>query len=99
MQQLKRAPARRCRIAEINPEKDIRVRVLGKVIDKAEDVIIIDDGTGKMEVVAENPDVEIGHNAFIFARILPLENGYEARAEMIRPAAELDVETYRKVFG
>ena len=99
MQQFKRASARRCRISEIVPEKDMRVRIFGRVIDRMEDMVVVDDGTGRIEVVAENPQAETGDMVLIFARILPLESGYEARAEMVQKAEGMDVGLYRKVFG
>ena len=47
-------PAIPRKISDINPEKDIRVRLLGRVIDKSDNTIIIDDGSGKAEIIVEN---------------------------------------------
>lgn len=99
MQQFKRAPARRCRISDIVPEKDMRVRIFGKLIDRTEDTMVVDDGTGRLDVVTENPQAETGDMVLVFARILPLESGYEARAEMVQKADGMDIGLYRKVFG
>ncbi|MBI4170399.1 MAG: replication protein RepA, partial [Candidatus Aenigmarchaeota archaeon] len=44
--QFKRAPAVYRKIAEIMPEKDIHVRLLGRVIGKSDGIVVIDDGTG-----------------------------------------------------
>ncbi|MBI2579799.1 MAG: hypothetical protein HYW27_02765 [Candidatus Aenigmarchaeota archaeon] len=99
MEQFKRAAARRCKISDIKPEKDIRVRIFGKVIDRMDDMLVIDDGTGKIEMITENPAAETGSSVFAIARILPLESGYEARAELVNGAPGLDAELYRKVFG
>lgn len=99
MDQFKRASARRCKISEIKPEKDIRVRVFGRLIDRTDDMIVIDDGTGKLEIVADSPPPETGHQVFAVARILPLESGFEARLELLQDASGLDADAYRKVFG
>ena len=51
--QFKRAAAVSKNISDINPEKDIRVRILGRVIDRGEGVIVVDDGFSKAEIVTD----------------------------------------------
>jgi len=98
-QQFKRAPAARRRISDIVPEKDIRVRIFGKVIDRMDDILVVDDGTGRIEIIAENPQAKTGEMVTAFARILPLESGYEARLEMVQSAEGMDIGLFRKGFG
>ncbi len=94
----RRAPATPRRISEINPEKDIRVRLLGRVIGKDNGAIIIDDGTGKAEVIAESQDADVNDLVRVFTRVLPLEEGFELRAELIQKMNGLDIDLYRNVM-
>lgn len=93
----RRAPATPRRISEINPEKDIRVRLLGRVIGKDNGTLIIDDGTGKAEVIAENQDADVNDLVRVFTRVLPLEEGFELRAELLQKMNGLDVDLYKKI--
>ena len=88
------------KIGDIDPERDIRVRILGRVIDKAEGVIIVDDGSSKAEIIAEEFDaIDVDDVVRAFCRVLPLEQGYELRAEIIQKLNNLDMELHRKVYG
>ena len=98
-QKFKRAPAVYRRIADINPETDIRVRLLGRVIGQADGTLVIDDGTGRADVVAEDMEAAANEMVRVFARVLPLENGFELRAELIQKMDKLDLGLYNKVFG
>ncbi|MBI2076398.1 MAG: hypothetical protein HYT72_04075 [Candidatus Aenigmarchaeota archaeon] len=93
----RRAPATPRRISEINPEKDIRVRLLGRVIVKDNGTLIIDDGTGKAEIIVENQDADINDLVRVFTRVLPLEEGFELRAELIQKMNGLDIDLYKKI--
>ena len=99
--QYRRLPALPKKISEINPEKDIRVRILGKVIDKTDGVIVVDDGSSKADIVTTDLDVNvnIGDTIRVFTRVLPLEEGFELRAEIIQDMTKLDIDLYKKVEG
>lgn len=97
--QFKRAPAVYRKIAEIEPEKDIRVRLLGRVIGKSDGMAVIDDGTGRADIVTEEFSADTNDIVRIFARVLPLETGYELRAELVQKMDKLDLELYEKIFG
>ena len=93
----KRSPSVYRSVKDIDPEKDSRVRLLGKVVNKKDDLLFLDDGTGTAEIVMMNDfDVAIGETVRIFCRVLPLEDGYELRGEVIQKMDSLDVELYKK---
>ena len=97
--QYRRFPAVPRKITDINPEKDIRVRILGTVIDKQNGTVVIDDGTAKVEIITEQDLSGINNSDVVrvFCRVLPLETGYELRAEIIQNMNGLDMELYRKI--
>lgn len=105
-----RAPAVARTLGDINPETDIRVRLLVRVIDKTVSGVIAEDAppapassvpAPQTEVVLE-PDVlaalEPDDIVRIFARVLPLESGFELRGELVQDMNGLDFESYKKIF-
>ena len=101
--QFRRMPAVSRKIADINPEKDIRVRLLGRVIDKYDGTIVVDDGTAKAEIVVEDTnvkfdDIKSGDLIRVFARVLPLETSYELRAEIVQDMNGMDMELHKKIM-
>lgn len=91
----KRLPAKERLISEVLPN-DIRVRILGTVIDKSEDSIILDDGSGRLEILTEVQSAEAGKMVRVVTRILPMTGGFEARAECVQDMTGFDVELYRR---
>jgi len=86
------------KIIDIDPSKDVRVRIFGNVIDKKEGAIVVDDGSMKAEIVLdESLNIKIGSFVRVFTRILPLEKGYELRAEIVQNMENVDPILYKKV--
>lgn len=99
--QYKRFPAVPRKIKDINPEKDIRVRILGRIIDKYNGTIVVDDGLAKAEIIVEEKFDSVNTNDIvrIFCRVLPLETGYELRSEIIQDMKDMDMDLYKKIYG
>ncbi len=97
--QFRRLPATLVKISEINPEKNIRVSIFGRIIDKSDGVIVVDDGSTKAEIFEAETSVDINGLVRIFARVLPLEDRYELHAEIIQDMNSLDLGLYKKVYG
>ncbi len=91
----KRLPAKEKLVSEIL-QNDIRVRILGTVIDKNESSIIVDDGSGRLEIMMEGQNPEMGKMVRVVTRILPMTGGFEARAECVQDMTGFDVELYRR---
>lgn len=93
----RRLPAIEKRIADIHPESDVRIRILGTIIDTNQNSIVLDDGSGKIEIYfEEQPEVRNGQLVRIVTRILPLIDGFECRGELIQNLNGFDLELYRK---
>mgnify|MGYP001596392462 CR=1 FL=1 len=86
-------------IAGIRPE-DIRVRILGTVIDKNADAtrLVLDDGTGRIDVVSDTPlQGELNQMVRVFGRVIPLENGVELQGEITQDMSQLDLVLLEKL--
>lgn len=97
----RRLPSKEKRISDIKPD-DIRVSVTGTVIDKQDDgVVVIDDGTGKVNVTFDDPEVlksvELNQLVRILGRVMPVENGFELQGEVAQDMSKLDLELKKRV--
>ena len=96
----KRAAATEKPISEISADKDIRVRILGTILDASEGTILIDDGTGKAEVqfdtVEETANLQRGQMVRVVARVLPLIEGFALRGEAVQDMSGIDLQLYKR---
>lgn len=94
---LKRLPAVEKTISDIDPKNDVRVRITGTVIDSSDNSIVIDDGSGKVEVLFEKPTTYLREGQFIrvVTRILPLIDGFECKGEVIQNMDNFDLSLYK----
>jgi len=94
---MKRLPAVERTISNIDPQKDIRVRITGTVIDAKGNTIMIDDGSGQVNVLFEKPDTYIKEGQFIriVTRVLPNIDGFECRGEAVQSLENFDIKLYK----
>lgn len=96
----KRAASVEKHIADIAPDKDIRVRILGTILDVSEGTILIDDGTAKAEVqfdtTEETAGLERGQPVRVIARVLPLIDGFALRGEAVQTLADFDMQLFKR---
>jgi len=94
----RRLPGIEKSIDSIRPESDVRVRLTGTVIDISGNSLVIDDGTGKIEIVFEDqPSVNIGQLVKVVTRVLPLIDGFQCRGEALQNITGFDMGLYKKV--
>lgn len=98
----RRSPALYKKISEINPESDIRVRLLGRAVEKTPNGILLDDvldGSQKEIIIDEEilDNINSGDFIRIFARVLPLESGFDLKAELIQDMSGLNIDLYKKI--
>lgn len=99
-QQQRRAPARPKNIEDIEPQSDIRVRIIGTVLSKDQDSIKIDDGTGSVETFLDEEDleeIEDSERVRVFGRVLPTPDSFEIQGEIVQSLEGLDPELYDRV--
>lgn len=97
----KRAPARPKKIDEIDPRQDIRVRINATVIEKGNDSVVVDDGSGKTEVFLDNEVIEGLEEkkmVRIIGRVLPTPDSFEVQGEIVQSLKDVDMELYEKVM-
>ena len=93
----RRLPSVEKNIADIQSESDVRVRLIGTVIDNTPNSIIIDDGTGKLEVFfGEELNIKQGQLVRVITRILPLIDGFECRGEAVQILNDFNLKLYKK---
>ncbi len=99
----RRLPAIEKEIKGIDPKKDIRVRILGTVIGLNSGSIMIDDGTGRAEIIFQDtPNLKQGEIIKVITRILPVDGGFQCRGECIQTLDGLDINLYKeskKIIG
>lgn len=96
----RRLPAIEKSINDIDSAHDVRVRILGTILDTSEDTILIDDGTAKTEVIFENEQmvagIRNGEMVRVVARVLPLIDGFALRGEVVQRLEDFDIGMYKR---
>lgn len=89
------------KISEINPETDFRVKIIGFVVDKKDDTIVLDDGSGKVRVFIDIPEmrdkISIHQFLAVFGSIIPSSNTFEIKANVVQDLTGLDINLYKRV--
>jgi hypothetical protein len=93
-------PARDRRISEIKLG-DERVRVVGLVVDKRDAEFTLDDGSGQITVLFDDPalgeGISVGSKVRVFGMPLSAGDVRELRAEIVQKVDRLDLELYEEV--
>ncbi len=94
---IRRVPSVFRNIADIKPE-DIRISIVGTIVGKEGDFIVIDDGTGQINVSFDR-EVDFSPNQLVrvMGRIIPVEGGFELQGEIIQDMSKLDIELFKKI--
>ena len=92
-----RMPTKERKISEIGGE-DPRVSIVGTVVDFKDNILAVDDGTGKIDVSFEElPDVKTSQLVRIFGRAIAVEGGFELQGEVCQDFGSADIALWRKV--
>jgi len=101
----KRAPAVERLIKEIEPEEDLRVAVIGTVVEKNEDSssILLDDGDGQVGVIITSDSllnsVNVGSMVRVIGTILRIGEDFELKGEIVQDFTGIDYELFKKVHS
>lgn len=93
----KRSAAVRRQISKIDKAKDIRVRIIGKVVDKYNDSVLLQDETGSREVKMD-PSFAQALNKNEIIRVFCKVVEDDLICELIQDMNNLDVDLYTKTF-
>lgn len=92
-------PAVPKKISEITVSLE-KVRVIGTVVDKRDGELIIDDKSGQITVVFDNPEdvkgIAVGSIVRVFGTPLVTESGVELHGQMIQQMSGLRIEIYEE---
>lgn len=89
------------RISDIKTA-DEQVQVIGVIVDKKESSLVLDDGSGELSVLFEDPSlvegIEVGSKVRVFGTPLNVGGSHELHAEIIQKLDELDMDLYKEVM-
>ncbi len=89
------------KIIEIDPENDFKVKIIGIVVDKKDDTVVVDDGTNKVRVFVDLPEtlekVNMNQLIAVFGATIPTDFGVDIKASVIQNLTGLDINLYKKV--
>jgi len=100
----KRAVAKMCRINDIDKENDLRVSVVGSVvnIDDKNLFFTIDDGEKQVNVLLNNSEelkkLKLGGIVRIIGIVMGFNQGFEIRSEIIQDFTGINIKYYNKLL-
>lgn len=94
----RRVPAEYTPINEINSE-DVRVSIIGTVVDREGETLIVDDGTGKSEVEFDLSEDLSEFESGDTVRIIGRPNEEILSGEVVQDFSDFDIELYRKAMS
>lgn len=96
--EFKKPPFKERKIASLNPDKDVNVSVIGRVIDVKENIIVIDDGTGAVRVVLMESakDLKTENIIRVFGQLISVQGEMKIRAQFYQKLDGLDLNLYKK---
>jgi len=87
------------KISDLN-EMDTNIRIMGFIVDKKDNILILDDGSSKVKIFTDATNVidnlDVNQLVRIFGSVIPVENGIEIRADIIQDLSNLDIDLYKK---
>ncbi|MFH1820956.1 MAG: hypothetical protein ABH852_00720 [Methanobacteriota archaeon] len=93
-------PARPRRISDVKIG-DERVKVVGLVVDKRDVEFTLDDGSGRLTVIFDDPSIaesfEIGSKVRVFGTPLSVAGMNELHADIAQRVDKLDLSLYNQV--
>ena len=91
-----RMPTKERKISDID-SGDPRVSIVGTVVDFSNNIVAVDDGTGKIDASFEEiPEVKTGQLVRIFGRAIAVEGGHEIQGEVCQDFSGADIGLWRK---
>ncbi|RLI98388.1 MAG: replication protein RepA [Candidatus Aenigmatarchaeota archaeon] len=85
------------KVSEIKQD-DVRVAIIGTVLDAQGNRLAIDDGTGNVNVsFEEDVSTEPGKMVRVLGRVMPMEGGVEIQGDALQDMSGLDMELKKKV--
>lgn len=87
-------------IGEVNADIDLKIKVMGFVVDKSDVFIVVDDGKNKVKIFVE-PEmmekVDIHQFIAVYGSTIPTEDGFEIKADAIQDLTGLNLQFYKKM--
>jgi hypothetical protein len=95
-----RKPAKLKKISEIRAS-DERVKVVGLVVNKGDSEFVLDDGSGQLVVILDEPEatqgITVGSRVRVFGNPMEAEGGLEFHADILHKVDGLDLQLQEQV--
>lgn len=91
----RRMPTEFKRIEDIKPE-DVRVAIIGTVVNKEEYILVIDDGSGNIEVEFESEEKTEDFEESDKVRVIGRPSDDIFYGEFVQDLSDIDLELYEK---
>ena len=93
---VRRFPALQKQVSKIN-ETDVRISIIGTIIDKQNDFIMVDDSTGRIKISFQDIKFDLNQMVRVFGRVIPTPSGCELQGEVIQDMSKLDLSLFKKI--
>jgi len=80
------------KISEINLKTDSRIAIIGKVTEQGENSFVLDDGSGKIEIISEE-EVKLNKTVRVFCSLI--EN--QLKADVVQSLNGFDLNLFNKI--
>jgi len=92
----RRMPSIPRKVSDIS-QSDVRVSVMGTILDVSETGIVLDDGTGKINVSLGNTSsLKTGQLVRILGKLMASDSGPELQGEIVQDMGGLDIGLRRR---
>jgi uncharacterized protein YdeI (BOF family) len=93
----RRMPSVSKSISDLGPG-DMRVSITGTVVDRGDRNMVLDDGSGRVNVSFESP-IEADPNQLVrvFGRVVSMGDGIEVQGEILQDMSRLNKDLYKRI--
>lgn len=94
----RRLPSIEKKITSIDPNTDKRVRLLGTIINMSSNIVVVDDGSGLLEIQFDE-DISYlrnGQRVRVIGMIEPSLGGFSCKGETVQVLNNLDINLYKR---
>lgn len=101
--EFKRVPTKPRKVGKIDREEDIRISVIGTLVNKGEDSLVVNDGSGNLEVsflelhnFERVDELETGQLVRVVGKLDLSSENLRIRGEAVQDFSDFNLDLYKK---